>query len=119
MFTLRLYGKVDPRVSCVVQNPRPQEISQDFPRALPSGNLSVVSGNVGRRGWISQYLPHLGGARIQCINRGAVFNILQCCPRAAGLGARGEYVPFSEKRGGVYWDQTFFTLSLPGFKRIF
>ena len=39
--------------------PRPREISQDFPR--PSRNL-------GRRGWISQSIPCLGGARIQCKN---------------------------------------------------
>ena len=28
--------------------------------------ISRVSGNLGRRGWIFQYLPPLGGARIQC-----------------------------------------------------
>ena len=42
-----------------VQNPWPREISQDFPRP------SRVSGNLGRRGWIFQSLPPLGGARIQ------------------------------------------------------
>ena len=38
---------------------------RDFPRALPSGNLSGLGKSFGRRGWISQYLPRLGGARIQ------------------------------------------------------
>ena len=38
---------------------------RDFPRASPSGNLSGLGKSLGRRGWISQYLPRLGGARIQ------------------------------------------------------
>ena len=40
---------------------------RDFPRASPSGNLSGLGKSLGRRGWISQYLPRLGGARIQYI----------------------------------------------------
>ena len=38
---------------------------RDFPRASPSGNLSGLGKSLGRRGWISQYLPRFGGARIQ------------------------------------------------------
>ena len=38
---------------------------RDFPRASPSGNFSGLGNSFGRRGWISQYLPCLGGARIQ------------------------------------------------------
>ena len=38
---------------------------RDFPRALPSGNLSGLGKSLGRRGWIFQYLPRFGGARIQ------------------------------------------------------
>ena len=55
-----------------VQNPRPRKISRisldprDFPRASPSGN-SLGSREIGRRGWISQYLPRLGGARIHSL----------------------------------------------------
>ena len=41
---------------------------RDFPRASPSGNLSGLRKSLGRQGWISQYLPHLGGARIQSGN---------------------------------------------------
>ena len=37
----------------------------DFPRASPSGNLSGLGKSFRRRGWISQYLPRLGGTRIQ------------------------------------------------------
>ena len=37
----------------------------DFPRASPSGNLSGLGKSLGRRGWISHYLPHFDGARIQ------------------------------------------------------
>ena len=38
---------------------------QDFSRASPSGNLLGLRKSLGRRGWISQYLPRFGGARIQ------------------------------------------------------
>ena len=38
---------------------------RDFPRASPSGNLSGLGKSLGRRGWISQYLPRFGGAWIQ------------------------------------------------------
>ena len=38
---------------------------RDFPRASPSGNLSGLGKSLGRRGWISQYLPRFGRARIQ------------------------------------------------------
>ena len=54
-----------------VQNPRPRKISRisldprDFPRASPSGNLLGLGKSLGRRGWISQYLPRFGGAQIQ------------------------------------------------------
>ena len=37
---------------------------RDFPRASPSGNLSGLGKSLGRRGWISQYLPRFGGAGI-------------------------------------------------------
>ena len=40
---------------------------RDFPRASPSGNLSGLGKSLGRGGWISQYLPRFGGARIQCL----------------------------------------------------
>ena len=36
---------------------------RDFPRASPSGNLSGLGKSLGRRGWISQYLPSFGGVR--------------------------------------------------------
>ena len=39
--------------------------SRDFPQASPSGNLLGLGKSFGHRGWISQYLPRLGGARIQ------------------------------------------------------
>ena len=38
---------------------------QDFPRASPSGNLLGLRKSLGRRGWISQYLPCFDGAWIQ------------------------------------------------------
>ena len=38
---------------------------QDFARASPSGNLSGLGKSLGRRGWISQYLPRLDGGRTQ------------------------------------------------------
>ena len=37
----------------------------DFPRTSPPGNLSGLRKSLGRRGWISQYLPRFGGARIE------------------------------------------------------
>ena len=52
-------GKSIPSALQISLDPR------DFPRALPSGNLSGLGKSFGRRGWISQYLPRLGGARIQ------------------------------------------------------
>ena len=48
-----------------VRTPPKLEISldpQDFPRASASGNLSGLGKSLGRQGWISQYLPHFGGA---------------------------------------------------------
>ena len=53
-------GKSIPSALQISLDPR------DFPRASPSGNLSGLGKSFGRRGWISQYLPRLGGARIQC-----------------------------------------------------
>ena len=41
---------------------------RNFPRASPSGNLLGLGKSFGRRGWISQYLPRLGGARIQSVS---------------------------------------------------
>ena len=38
------------------------------PSRFPSGNLSGLRKSLGRQGWISQYLPRLGGARIHCMN---------------------------------------------------
>ena len=38
---------------------------RDFPRASPSENLLGLGKSLGRRGWIFQYLPRLGGAWIQ------------------------------------------------------
>ena len=37
---------------------------RDFPRSSPSGNLSGLGKSLGRRGWISQYLPRFDGAWI-------------------------------------------------------
>ena len=54
-------GKSIPSALQISLDPR------DFPRASPSGNLSGLGKSFGRRGWISQYLPRLGGARIQSI----------------------------------------------------
>ena len=51
-------GKSIPSALQISLDPR------DFPRASPSGNLSGLGKSFGRRGWISQYLPRLGGARI-------------------------------------------------------
>ena len=50
--------------------PTASENLSDFPRPsrFPSGfalGKSLGSREIGRRGWISQYLPRLGGARIQ------------------------------------------------------
>ena len=53
-------GKSIPSALQISLDPR------DFPRASPSGNLSGLGKSFGRQGWISQYLPRLGGARIQC-----------------------------------------------------
>ena len=39
---------------------------RDFPR--PSRFPSGLGKSLGRRGWISQYLPRLGGARIQSLS---------------------------------------------------
>ena len=67
-----------------VQNPRSRDISQDFPRLsrFPSGfflGKSLGSREIfGRRGWIFQYLPRLGGARIQ-YNIHWVFEALCIC----------------------------------------
>ena len=52
-------GKSIPSALQISLDPR------DFPRASPSGNLSGLGKSFGHRGWISQYLPRLGGARIQ------------------------------------------------------
>ena len=60
---------------------------RDFPRASPSGNLSGLRKSLGRRGWISQSLPRLGGARIHSliISREvliltlSIFNALKVC----------------------------------------
>ena len=41
--------------------------SQDFPQASPSRNLLGLGKSIGRRVWISQYLPRFGGARIQSL----------------------------------------------------
>ena len=55
-------GKSIPSALKISLDPR------DFPRASPSGNLSGLGKSLGRRGWISQYLPRFDGARIQsCI----------------------------------------------------
>ena len=46
--------------------PDAREISRDpryFPRAKPEGNLEGRWKSLGRRGWISQYLPSFGGVR--------------------------------------------------------
>ena len=53
-------GKSIPSALEISLNPR------DFPQASPSGNLSGLGKSLGRRGWISQYLPRFGGARIHC-----------------------------------------------------
>ena len=44
-------------------------LSLDTPtlEASPSGNLSGLRKSLGRRGWISQYLPRFGGARIHSL----------------------------------------------------
>ena len=52
--------------------PTASENLSDFPRPsrFPSGfalGKSLGSREIGRRGWISQYLPRLGGARIHCL----------------------------------------------------
>ena len=52
-------GKSIPSALKISLDPR------DFPRASPSGNLSGLGKSLGRRGWISQFLPRLGGARTQ------------------------------------------------------
>ena len=36
-------------------------VAGDFPRASPLGNLFGLRKSLGRRGWISQYLPSFGG----------------------------------------------------------
>ena len=55
-----------PLVLCRLAQPV-QSRPQDFPRPsrFPSGNLSGLRKSLRRRGWISQYLPRFGGARIQ------------------------------------------------------
>ena len=45
---------------------------RDFPQASPSGNLSGLRKSLGRRGWISQYPPRRGGARIQSNFQGKI-----------------------------------------------
>ena len=57
-------GKSIPSALQISLDPR------DFPRASPSGNLSGFRTSFGRWGWISQYLPRLGGARIQSFPAG-------------------------------------------------
>ena len=52
-------GKSVPSALNISLDPR------DLPVASPSGNLSGPGKSLGCRGWISQYLPRLGGARIQ------------------------------------------------------
>ena len=52
-------GKSIPDARKISRDPR------DFPRAKPEGNLEGRGKSGGQRGWISQYLPRLGGARIQ------------------------------------------------------
>ena len=60
------FAPLDPRGA----KPMASENLSDFPRPsrFPSGfalGKSLGSREIGRRGWISQYLPRLGGARIQ------------------------------------------------------
>ena len=63
------FAPLDPRVSWCKTNGRGKSLKisldpREFLRAR-SREISRVSGNLGRRGWIFQYLPPLGGARIQ------------------------------------------------------
>ena len=66
-------GKSIPSALQISLDPR------DFPRASPSGNLSGLGKSFGRRGWISQYLPRLGGARIQCYPVGKDARLIHPC----------------------------------------
>ena len=50
-------GKSIPDAQKISRDPR------DFPRAKPEGNLEGRGKSRGRRGWISQSIPSLGGAR--------------------------------------------------------
>ena len=52
-------GKSIPDTKIISRDPR------DIPWASPSGNLLGLGKYLGRRGWISQYLPRFDGARIQ------------------------------------------------------
>ena len=57
----------------VLGNPSPP------PLRFPSGNLSGLGKSFGRRGWISQYLPRFGGARIQYVIKGHQMFLLWIC----------------------------------------
>ena len=62
--------------------------------------ISWVSGNLGRRGWIFQSLPPLGGARIQC----SVSHLVWAAP--ALLNQDPHHLNVVELGSHVYWKKT-------------
>ena len=70
-------------------------LPQDFrrPSTFPSGHLSGLRKSLEHWGWISQYLPRFGGARIQC------HIVTHVCCKFQGLCS-----PSETRMVGVLWD---------------